>query len=77
MRITPSMEELPHVGDDMRITCEIIGSDQFNRPQWQTPEGAVVPIYQAGRSLVIVVTAFGEVFDCNCKKLFKCNYTCL
>ncbi len=48
MRITPSIEDQPHVGDDMRITCEIIGSDQFNRPQWQTPEGAVVPFYQAG-----------------------------
>ncbi|XP_022097519.1 uncharacterized protein LOC110982993 isoform X2 [Acanthaster planci] len=43
IRITPSMQELPHVGDRLRVTCEIIGTNEFSPPEWQTPDGAVIP----------------------------------
>nr|XP_054760704.1 neurogenic locus notch homolog protein 2-like [Lytechinus pictus] len=45
IRFTPSISDMPVIGDDLTVVCEIIGMTDLTEPRWIGPLGNPLPVF--------------------------------
>lgn len=50
IKITPNRQGVSHIGQDLEILCEILGTSIYQNPMWKGPSGQLVPGATAERN---------------------------